>query len=76
MKQQAVISIKRDDNISPVGPDVYFPCCPLCDNEIEEIDDVEILISRGSVCLTHKNCDEIEDEPEGEVIDNDTGRLY
>ena len=79
MKQQAVIPIRRDDDIEPLEG-IHFPGCPVCGNSIEEFDDMEILIHLGTVCLVHENCDEIEevedDEPEGEIIDNDTGRVY
>lgn len=33
-----------------------MPVCPLCDNELEEIDEVCIVKSNGSLALAHKFC--------------------
>lgn len=43
-----------DINNEVEGEDM--PVCPLCDNEVEEIDEVCIVKSNGSLALAHKFC--------------------
>lgn len=33
-----------------------MPCCPLCDNEIMETEEIQLVKSNGSVAIAHKFC--------------------
>jgi len=35
-----------------------FPCCPFCDNEINEYEEWVVVIAHGALALAHKSCAE------------------
>jgi len=44
---------------APKNFDVFeMPCCPLCDNAIEEAHPIALMRCRGSLCLVHAFCAE------------------
>ena len=49
------------DISSITDPEDYFPCCPLCDNEILEWEETAIVVQHGSKALSHLSCVENED---------------
>jgi hypothetical protein len=43
----------------------YFPCCPICENEIGDWSKPVIINSHGSIALAHASCvDEIDEHME------------
>jgi hypothetical protein len=38
-----------------------IPCCPFCDNAIEEIHEHKIVVQHGSKFLAHAECEDEED---------------
>ncbi len=50
------IDVEDLSHAIPISMMIVFPCCPLCDNEISQAENIKIINAHNSVCLAHSEC--------------------
>ena len=50
--EHIVIAVDISEHTEPM----CFSCCPLCDNELQEFEEVALAVSHGSLAAVHAWC--------------------